>query len=132
MPRSMNSPRSSLGSPGHLKFFIRGSKLVIMRERPLREKKPKKMIEADPGLRAQLAQQFTVPDGAPEFKAGYRECISMFVLHAPNKRQVGRILDEYCITLEEACMREMSRENIAAYEGYRQAIKDLRRMKRIR
>ena len=56
----------------------------------------------------------------------------MFALHAPNKRQVGRILDEYCITLENACITRPSRENYALYEGYRQAMKDLRKEKRIK
>jgi hypothetical protein len=100
-----------------------------MRARVPREKKK---IEEDAVLRSQQSATFPIPPGTLEFKEGYRECINMYTLHAPNKRQVGRILDEYCITLEDACMRNMSRENVATYEGYRQAIKDLRRAKRIR
>jgi hypothetical protein len=103
-----------------------------MRERPLREKKPKKRIEIDPALRQATAQQFIVPEGPLEFKEGYRECLDMFALHAPNKRQVGRILDEHCVTLENACITGPSRENYARYEGYRQAMKDLRKERRIK
>jgi hypothetical protein len=103
-----------------------------MRERPLREKRPKKTLELDPTLRQQTAGTFSAPEGPSEFKEGYRECIDMFALHAPNKRQVGRILDEYCITLENACISNPSRENYARYEGYRQAMKDLRKERKIR
>lgn len=103
-----------------------------MRERPLRERKPKKRIEEDVSVRSQLEQQFPAPAGERQFQEGYRECISMFALHAPNKRAVGKILDEYCITLENACLRTPTRENYAAYEGYRAAMKDLRKAKRIR
>jgi hypothetical protein len=95
-------------------------------------RKPKKLIEEDEGARKELIQSLPLPEGSSEFKAGYRECMSMFALHSPNKRQVGRILDEYCITLEDTCMRDMSRENVATYEGYRQALKELRRTKKIR
>ena len=104
-----------------------------MRERPLREKKPKKRIEEDAALRDQTLASFAVPDGSPGFKDGYRECLRMYALHAPNKRGVRKILDDYCITLEQECLRQnMAREPLAQYEGYRQAIKDLRRMKKIR
>ena len=103
-----------------------------MRERPLRERKPPKKLELDSTLRQATAQQIPVPEGPLEFKEGYRECLEMFALHAPNKRQVGRILDEHCITLENACMTSPSRENYARYEGYRQAMKDLKKEKRIR
>jgi hypothetical protein len=103
-----------------------------MRERPLRERRPRKKLEDDPLARQQTAAQFTPPEGPREFKDGYRECMDMFALHAPNKRQVGRILDEYCITLENACITRPSRENYALYEGYRQAMKDLRKEKRIK
>lgn len=104
-----------------------------MRETPYRERKPKKRIEEDAALRNQTAAAIPVPDGAPAFKEGYRECLGMYALHAPNKRGVARILDEHCITLENECLREqMSRETLARYEGYRQAMKDLRRMKRIK
>ena len=103
-----------------------------MRERPLREKKPKKTLELDASMRQQTANTFSPPEGPLEFKEGYRECIDMFALHAPNKRQVGRILDEHCITLENSCMTAPSRENYARYEGYRQAMKDLKREKKIR
>lgn len=103
-----------------------------MRERPLREKKPKKVLEADPAVRQEIIQSFPVPAGEPAFRNGYRECIEMFALHAPNKRQVGRILDEYCVNLENVCIASPSRENYAIYEGYRQAMKDLKRERRIR
>jgi hypothetical protein len=103
-----------------------------MRERPLRERKPKKKIEEDASLREQMLQSFPIPAGEAAFRDGYRECLSMFALHAPNKRQVGRILDEHCITLENACVTNPTRENYAAYEGYRQALKDLRRERKVR
>lgn len=103
-----------------------------MREIPLRERKPKKRIEDEQSARQQTAAQFPVPPGEPEFRDGYRECIEMYALHAPNKRFVGRILDEYCINLENVCIADPTRRNYAIYEGYRQAMKDLRREKRIR
>jgi hypothetical protein len=104
----------------------------IVRERPLRERKPKKTLELDPGLRQQAAAVFPPPTGAIEFKEGYIECIDLFALHSPNKRQVGRILDEHCITLENACIASPTKENYARYGGYRQAMKDLERERRIR
>ena len=103
-----------------------------MRERPLRERKPKKRIEEDASLRTQVEAQFPVPQAEPAFQEGYRECISMFALHAPNKRSVGRILDEHCVVLENACMRCPTRENYAAYEGFRAAMKELKRAKRMK
>jgi hypothetical protein len=84
-------------------------------------------------MRARTAAAFPVPDGSPAFKAGYRECLEMFALHAPDRRGVGRILDAHCVHLEEECLRtSMARDAVAQYEGYRQAMKDLRRLKRIR
>jgi len=103
-----------------------------MRERPFYDKKPKKKLEEDPSVRDQTAAAFTIPPGEPAFRDGYREALIMFALHAPNKRQVGRILDEYCLTLENACMTRPTRENYAQYEGYRQAMKDLRATKRMK
>jgi hypothetical protein len=103
-----------------------------MRETPLRERKQKKVLEADDALRQQTAAQFPVPAGEPAFREGYRECVQMFALHVPNKRQVGKILDEYCINLENVCISQPTRENYAIYEGYRQAMKDLKRMRKIR
>jgi hypothetical protein len=104
-----------------------------MRDIPMRDRKPKKRIEADSDARTSVASQFSVPNGEPAFKDGYRECISMFALHAPNKRGVARILDEHCITLEQECLRtNMAREAVAQYEGYRQAMKDLKRMKKMK
>ena len=96
-----------------------------------REKKERKIIEQDPLLREQTVARFALPEGTKEFRQGYMECIQMYALHMPNKRQVARILDEYCITLEQECLRSMVRENVAQYEGYRQAMKELRRMKLI-
>ena len=56
-----------------------------------------------------------------------------YALHAPNKRGVARVLDDNRIELEEACQRSsMARDDLARYEGYRQALKDLRRMGAIR
>ncbi len=105
----------------------------MTRNIPLRERKPRKFIEQDVAARNDSASQFVIPNGVPEFKSGYRECINMYTLHSPNKKYVGKILDDYCITLENACIRaNMSRESIAQYEGYRQAIKDLKRLKKIR
>jgi hypothetical protein len=103
-----------------------------MRERPLREKKPRKVIEEDATVRSSVSDSFPIPAGEPAFRDGYREAISMFALHSPNKRGVARILDEHCITLENACMRDPSRENYAAYEGYRQAVKDLRAARKMK
>ena len=101
-----------------------------MRERPFREKL--KRIEEDSAVRERTVAQFSIPEGSHEFKEGYRECMSMYALHAPNKRGVAKILDGYCITLEDQCLRSMTREHVAQYEGYRQAIKDLRRAKKMR
>ena len=105
----------------------------MTRNIPLREKKPRKFIEKDVDARTVVASEFVIPNGILEFKSGYRECIDMYTLHAPNKKYVGKILDDYCITLENACIRaNMSRESLAQYEGYRQAIKDLKRLKKIK
>lgn len=103
-----------------------------MRERPLRERKPRKRIEEDAAVRAKTAALFPAPEGTAEFKEGYRECIELYALHAPD-RAAGRILDEHRVTLEDACLRaNMARTELARYEGYRQAMKDLRSARRIR
>lgn len=105
----------------------------MTRDLPMRERKARKRIEEDPAARASIAASFPIPAGTPEFKTGYRECLEMFALHAPNKRQVARILDEHCITLEEECLRSnMARDKVAQYEGYRQAMKDLKASKRMK
>ncbi len=101
-------------------------------ERPLRERPPKKSIEEDPAARAATLAQHPVPEGAPEFKEGYRECLSLYALYAPDRRNAGRELDRHCVLLEDVCVARMTRENVARYEGYRQALKDLRKAKRIR
>ena len=104
-----------------------------MRDIPMREKKVRKRIESDEVLRASTANGFPAPDGSPEFKQGYRECIEMFSMHAPNKRGVGKILEDHCITLEDECIRtHMARPALAQYEGYRQALKDLKARKKLR
>ena len=74
------------------------------------------------------------PAGAPlAFREGYRECVVLYALHAPTKRGVARILDEHCVLLEQACLAsEMNRDDVARYEGFRQAIKDLRAARRVR
>ena len=124
------TPMNALETEQHYSFALLS--MTAMRELPLREKRPKKLVEENSLLRDSLVEQLPAPDGSIEFKAGYRECMQTYALHAPNKRHVAKILDDYCITLEDACLRNMSRENIAQYEGYRQAIKDLRKQKRIR
>ena len=99
----------------------------------MRERKARKRIEEDPAARASMVSVLPIPSGTPEFKAGYRECLEMFALHAPNKRRLAQILDEHCITLEEACIRSnMARGDVAQYEGYRQAMKDLKTSKRMK
>ena len=103
-----------------------------MRERPFYDKKPKKRIEDDAAIRDQTSAAFAIPPGEPAFREGYREALSMFALHAPNKRQVGKLLDDHCMTLENACLTHPTREHYAQYEGYRQAMKDLRTARRIR
>jgi hypothetical protein len=103
-----------------------------MRERPYRERKPKKRIEEDAALRDKIEKQFPAPVAESAFQEGYRECISMFALHAPNKRFVAKILDEHCVVLENACLRSPTRENYAAYEGFRAAMKELRKQHGIR
>ena len=114
-------------------ILIRTAVRTRMRERPLREKKPRKRIEDDAVLREATMRAFPVPSAAKEFQEGYRECIAMFALHAPNRHGVARLLDEHCITLEDACLRTgMVRDDVARYEGFRQAVKDLRKAKRIR
>ena len=104
------------------------------RDIPLRERKPKKSVEDDPSKRAITEAQFPPPsDAMPDFKEGYRECILMYALHAPDKRGVGRTLDNHRILLEDACIRShMARKELARYEGFRQALKDLRAQRRIR
>jgi len=98
----------------------------MTRDIPYRERKPKKKLEIDENSRATTLTRFPVPDGASAFKEGYRECVEMYALHSPDKRNVMRILDTHCITLEQACMRaNMARESLAQYEGYRQAMKDI-------
>ncbi len=103
-----------------------------MRERPLRTRGPKPKVEESAEARERTKSQFRVPDGAPEFKEGFRECVELYALHRPNKRGVGRILEEHCVILEEACMRAMTRENLARYEGFRQALKGLRQARQIK
>lgn len=102
-----------------------------MRERPLRTRRMLK-VEEDESRRAATRAQFPIPDGPQEFKAGYRECLDLFSIHCPNRRGVTRILDEHCVILEEECLRSMTRENVARYEGYRACLKELRRLKRIK
>lgn len=105
----------------------------MTRDIPYRERKPKKRLEQDESLRQAAIVGIPVPDGVPAFKTGYRECLDMFALHAPNKRGVARILDVHCITLEQECLRtNMARDAVAQYEGYRQAMKDLIRMKKMK
>ena len=104
-----------------------------MRDIPYREHKPKQKIESDAQARSGIAAGFIIPDGGKEFKDGYRECVDMFALHSPNRRGVAKILDDHCISLEEACLRSsMARDDVARYEGYRQAMKDLKRTKKMR
>jgi hypothetical protein len=88
-------------------------------------------IQEDPATRAKTIELYPAPAGEAAFQDGYRECIELFALHMPNRR-AGRILDEYCITLEQACIANPSRKNYAAYEGFRQAIKDLKKHKKIK
>jgi hypothetical protein len=104
------------------------------RDIPLRERKQKKSVEDDPAKRAITEIQFSPPsDALSDFKDGYRECIQMYALHAPDKRGVGRTLDNHRILLEDACIRShMARRDLARYEGFRQAMKDLRAQRRIR
>ena len=101
---------------------------------PLRERKPKQRVEGDPARRAQTTAMFPPPATAtPAFKEGYRECIELYALHAPDRRGVGRTLDTHCALLEEECLRSaMARDALARYEGYRQALKDLRQARRFR
>lgn len=104
-----------------------------MRNIPLHERRPKKKLEQDETARTKTIASFIVPTGSLAFKEGYRECLQMYALHAPNKHRVTRILNEHCMNLENECLRtNMKRDRIAQYEGYRQAIKDLHRMKKIR
>jgi hypothetical protein len=103
-----------------------------MRDLPLHERKPKRRLEEDPATRDRVTQSLPAPAGEAAFRDGWRECAEMFALHAPNKRGVRRILDEHCITLEQECMRLATRENYARYEGFRAAMKELRRVKRIK
>jgi hypothetical protein len=98
-----------------------------MRELPLRTKKPKQNVEEDEAARARTVSSFPLPGGGAQFRDGYRECVELFALHRPNRRGVLRILDSHCVILEEACIRAMTRENVARYEGFRQALKDVRR-----
>lgn len=104
----------------------------MTRDIPMRVKKPKKKIENDHHVRTDIVASIHVPEGNHSFKEGYLECIQLYALHAPNKKQVGRLLDEYCIVLEEECLRSnLVRESMSRYEGYRQAMKDLRKLKKI-
>jgi hypothetical protein len=103
-----------------------------MREIPFREKKVKKKVEDNSEIRKSTSDTFPIPVGETAFREGYKEAIDMFALHAPNKRSVGRILDEHCILLENDCLRNPSRENYARYEGYRAAVKELKRVKKIK
>ena len=105
-----------------------------MREIPFRQRPQRKPIEEDPSARERTIAAFSPPAGAPlAFREGYRECVVLYALHAPNKRGVARILDEHCVLLEQACLAsEMNRDDVARYEGFRQAIKDLRAARRVR
>ncbi len=106
--------------------------MFMTRDIPMRTRIPKKKIEQDHHIRTDVVAAIRIPDGTPAFKEGYLECIQLYALHAPNKRQVGRILDEYCIILEEECLRSnLVRDSMSRYEGYRQAIKDLKKLKKI-
>ncbi len=100
-----------------------------LKDRPFRQKRPKRKVEEDPDILDRTKGLVPVPEGSPEFKEGFRECLEMFALHRPNKRGVRRILEDHSITLEEACMRAMTRENVARYEGYRAAMKELEKRK---
>ncbi len=100
-----------------------------MRERPLRTRQPRKKVEEDAERREGTKAAFPVPGGPGEFKEGYRECLELYAIHKPNRRGVSRILDDHCVLLEEACMRAMTRENVARYEGFRACLKELRRLK---
>ncbi len=104
------------------------------RDIPLRERKPKKRIEEDETRRGITLARFPPPATATaQFREGYRECIGLYALHVPDKRGVGRILQENMVLLEEECLRDrMSRDALARYEGYRQAMKDLRAARCIR
>lgn len=105
----------------------------MTRDIPLRERKPKKRLEEDPSRRAIIEAQLPPPAGTPEFKEGYRECIALYALHAPDKRGVAKKLDDNLVLLEQECIRaHMARDATARYEGYRQALKDLRAQKRLR
>ncbi len=95
------------------------------RDRPLREKQPKRKVEEDADILEKTKALFPVPPGSPEFRDGYRECIELYAINRPRKRGVKRILDGHRLILEEACMRAMTRENVARYEGFRQAMKAL-------
>jgi hypothetical protein len=103
-----------------------------MPERPLRTRGPRPKVEEDAEARERTRSLFRVPDGAPEFREGFRECLEMYALHRPNRRGVARVLEEHCILLEEACMRAMTRENLARYEGFRQALKELRQARQLK
>ncbi len=102
------------------------------RDRPLREKKGPRKVEEDASVRAESRTLLDVPEGAPEFKDGYRECLELFSTHRPNRRGVNRILDEHAVFLEEACVRDPSRVNYARWEGYRACLKELRRVKLVK
>ena len=105
----------------------------MTRDVPLRERKLKKRIEDDPSRRAIVEAEFPAPAGTPEFTDGYRECIRLYALHAPDKRGVAKKLDDNLLLLEQECLRAgMNRGALARYEGYRQAMKDLRAAKRTR
>lgn len=103
-----------------------------MRERPLKTRGPRPKVEEDAEARVRTKAQFRVPVGAPEFQEGFRECVELFALHRPNKKGVARILGEHCVLLEEACLRAMTRENVARYEGFRQALKELRHAQQLK
>jgi hypothetical protein len=103
-----------------------------MRERPLRERKPKKRIEEDAQLRNATTTALPAPAAEREFQEGWRECIDAYALHVPNKRFVGKILEDQGILLEQDCINSPTREHYARYEGYRAALKELRRTKRMR
>ncbi len=103
-----------------------------MRERPLRTKQPRKKVEEDVETVRRVASSLPIPEGSPEFKSGFRECAELYAVHRPNTRGVARIMDGHRIILEEACLRAMTRENVARYEGFRACLKELRRVKMIK
>lgn len=102
------------------------------RDRPYHAKRPKRLVEEEAEAIERTKALLSVPAGQPAFRDGFRECVELFALHRPNRRGVARILDDHRIILEDACMAAMTRENVARYEGFRQALKELRARKLLR